>query len=74
MRKYLLTVILFCVLIPIYAQYPAYYDAQYIYKNCFDKEEEKKFINPDELHAVLKKYYPKGTVLSPAKLRENPIF
>ncbi|HEY0610272.1 MAG TPA: hypothetical protein VGD35_11465, partial [Chitinophaga sp.] len=73
MRKYLLTAIFCCALMPIYAQYPAYYDAQYIYKSCFDNE-ERKFINHDELYDAIKKYYPKGTELSLPKLRENPFW
>lgn len=52
----------------------AYYDAKFIYDSCFDKNDEV-FDNKASLYDVLtKKYYPDGTSLSEALLKENPFF
>lgn len=52
----------------------AYYDAKFIYEQCYDKD-DGVFKNKVSLYDVLlKKYYPSDTALSESKLRENPFF
>lgn len=61
--------------IPVFSQgQSAYYDAKFIYEQCYDKD-DGVFKNKVSLYDVLlKKYYPSDTALSESKLRENPFF
>ncbi|MEO6893580.1 MAG: hypothetical protein ABI136_01025 [Ginsengibacter sp.] len=52
----------------------AYYDAKFIYDQCFDKD-DGVFKNKASLYdLLLKKYYPFDNALSELKLKENPFF
>jgi len=61
--------------IPAFSQgQSVYYDAKFIYEQCYDKD-DGVFKNKVSLYDVLlKKYYPFDTALSESKLRENPFF
>jgi hypothetical protein len=77
--KKIISVSLFSILvffkIPAFGQgQSAYYDAKFIYDECFDKD-DGVFKNKVSLYDVLlKKYYPSETALSESKLKENPFF
>ena len=51
----------------------AYYDAKFIYENCFDPD-GPLFIHRPTLYKVLAKYFPANDTLSEAILKENPFF
>jgi|GEM_PF-1191872 len=56
----------------IRAQQSAYYDAMFIYTNCYS-EDDGLFTNRSDLFAVLQKYYRSDT-LSEEELKKNPFF
>lgn len=67
-------IVLIAILISngLHGQQSAYYDAIFIYENCFDKD-DGVFKNRTTLFDVLKKYY-RGEDLSENKLKNNPFF
>src|SRR4051794_3490691 len=76
MKKIFLSLAVICNLIFVlnaYGQQSAYYDAIFIYNNCFDKT-QKIFIEKNSLISVLNKYYPQGTVISDSLVKANPFF
>lgn len=68
----LVLIVLFYSNQKLIAQQSAYYDAEYIYQNCFS-EDDGTFIKKNDLFEVLKKYYP-GVAIDEATLKNNPFF
>jgi hypothetical protein len=55
-------------------QESTFYDAKFIYENCFSKDDGSFIHRESLLDVLLSKYYPLGTVLSEAELKKNPFF
>ena len=70
--KWLFLIIAFSFSINLYSQQSVYYDAKYIYENCFSTV-DGAFKDRDNLFKALESYYSK-TKLSEDELKNNSFF